>query len=285
MATFVPPVTLYDLLLEAIQFGSDEEAYQAVSEALSRPPAQASKALRTLSHILPDVIRLRKNHLLQYLLQNGVTVIAAAVKMAAGLLYESAKYYLELLFAHGWDINRALSNTEPPVLSIALHDTLLTRWLLATGADPNAHCDMDYTPLSLAVQTAPLSIVELLLQYGRHCHNGHLIYYATQRANINETMQMTELLYQYTKPVDDILWQDATSYCLRAQFLRGTPLYYACIENKVPVALKLLDLGADPDKACMRYNESVGPTPREVAIQNGGVIAERLAGAGGQFVH
>lgn len=116
MATFVPPVTLYDLLLEAIQFGSDEEAYQAVSEALSRPPAQASKALRTLSHILPDVIRLRKNHLLQYLLQNGVTVIAAAVKMAAGLLYESAKYYLELLFAHGWDINRALSNTEPPVL-------------------------------------------------------------------------------------------------------------------------------------------------------------------------
>ncbi|KAK4901419.1 hypothetical protein LTR49_027273 [Elasticomyces elasticus] len=187
-----------------------------------------------------------------------------AVKAAVRLPPEPARFYLALLFSHGRDVNKALSNTEPPILryasltgkvtgliegSTTLHDLSLTHWLLGIGADPTAACDIDYTPLSVAVRTPGLSAVRLLLRHAKHSHNGHLIYHTTQGADTDETAQMIRLLHQHEKPVHQILWQDTKSYCLRAQFLRGIPLFYACRENKALVASTLLALGADPDKA------------------------------------
>lgn len=153
--------------------------------------------------------------------------------------------------------------------SIALYDDSLVHWLLQIGADPNAGCDTDYTPLSVAVNRSSFSIVQLLLHYAQHSHNDHLVYYATQRADVIESTQMIRLLHYYRKPIDDILHQDTKSYPLRAQFLNGTPLYYACKDGKLPTALTLLELGADPDKPCVRWSEIVGPSPRQVALYHG----------------
>lgn len=144
------------------------------------------------------------------------------------------------------------------------------------GADPNASCDTDYTPLSIVVRSSAFPVVRLLWEFAKHSDNGQLAYYAMQREDSNEAANTIRLLHQYDKPIDAILWQDAKSYRLRAQFLRGTPLYYACIEENVPAALALLDLGADPDKPCMRFSHRVGPTPREMAIEKGGAIAARM---------
>jgi ankyrin repeat protein len=117
-------------------------------------------------------------------------------------------------------------------------------------------------------------VIRLLLRRARHSRNGHLVFHATQRTNLSEATRLIRLLYQYGKPVDEILYQDERSYNFRAQFLRGTPLYYACKNGRLPVALTLLDLGADPDKACVRYNEHVGPSSREVVADYGWSIFE-----------
>lgn len=52
-------------------------------------------------------------------------------------------------------------------------------WLVQRGADPNAPCDIDYTPLSVAVKKAPLPVVQLLLRDSQHGHDGHLVFHAT----------------------------------------------------------------------------------------------------------
>ncbi|KAF2211408.1 hypothetical protein CERZMDRAFT_117998 [Cercospora zeae-maydis SCOH1-5] len=275
MDTVILPPSLYDVFLEAIQFDTPEEVLQRVTYHLSPevPPKHSIKAKRALSHLLSEIVRSRKHDLLELLfhafLENNVPVDGKAVKEAVALPLQSATASLTILFELGWGVNQALSNTEPPVLSVALHDVWLVNWLLEKGADPNAACDIDYTPLSVAVRTSPFSLVRLLLQHAQHSHNGHLVYYAMQRADMNESTRMIRLLHEYHKPIDEILYQDARSSRFRAQFLRGTPLYYACSNGELQIALTLLELGANPDKACMRYDQSVGPTPRDIAIHHG----------------
>ncbi|KAF2212344.1 hypothetical protein CERZMDRAFT_112062 [Cercospora zeae-maydis SCOH1-5] len=222
----------------------------------------SKKAKRALTHLLPTIISLDMhdllNLLLATLLEHDIPVNGMAVKAAAALPQDQAIECLEVLFALGWDVNEPLSNTEPPVLSVALHDTSLAHWLLQNGADPNAECDIDYTPLYVAVNRSTMPTVQLLLQYAQHSHNGHLVYHATQRADNLEATKMIKLLHDHHKPIDDIF-----------SIPTGTPLFYACSEDKRPIALTLIELGADPDKPCLRYNEIVGPSPRQVALDHG----------------
>ncbi|CZT25854.1 uncharacterized protein RCC_11523 [Ramularia collo-cygni] len=281
MNAILGPPTLYHVLFESIQFDSPEEVVQRVIYNLRGPAEQAKKARRALSYLLSTIILLGKLDLLKALsdpmLQYGVPVIGTAVKEAATLPFEKATFCLKVLFTLGWDVNQALSNTQPPVLSAALHDASLTHWLLEMGADPNATTDIDCTPLSIAVSRFDFQIVHLLLEHAHQSRNGHLVYYATQRTDPDESVTMIRLLHLYDKPIDEILYQDPKSYRLRAPFLRGTPLYYACVKDRMSVALALVELGADPDKACQRYNESVGPTPRQVAANLGWTLFERKA--------
>ncbi|KAM3417759.1 hypothetical protein BST61_g5988 [Cercospora zeina] len=272
MDIILPP-SLYDILLDAIQFESPEEVVHRVTYNLSLSPEHSQKTKRALSRLLSPIVRLQRHDLLELLfetlVEHGVSVDAMAVKSAVALPLQSATVYLDILFALGWEINAALGNTEPPVLSVALSSLPLVYWLLQKGADPNAACDIDYTPLSVAVKGASIWVVQLMLQYAQHSHNGHLAFYATQRSDTSESTRIIRLLHQHHKPIDETLFQDTKSYRFRGQFLRGTPLYYACKNANLPIALTLLALGANPDKACVRYDEAVGPSPREIATQHG----------------
>jgi hypothetical protein len=120
MDTVVLPPSLYDVFLEAVQFDSPEEVLQRVTYHLGLPPRHSNKAKRALSHILAPIIRLRKHDLLEALfetlLEYGVSVEMSAIKEAVALPFPEATVYLDTLFALGWDINTALSNTEPPIL-------------------------------------------------------------------------------------------------------------------------------------------------------------------------
>lgn len=124
MDTVVLPLSLYDVLLDAIQFDSPEEVLQTVTYYLSLPPEHSEKTKRALSRLLSPIVRLRKDDLLELLfetlIEHGVSVDGMAVKAAVALQLQSATVYLDTLFALGWDVNTPLSNTEPPVLRYVL---------------------------------------------------------------------------------------------------------------------------------------------------------------------
>jgi ankyrin repeat protein len=54
----------------------------------------------------------------------------------------------------------------------------MTIWLLDRGADPNARCDIDYTPLSYAVKYADLPTINFLLRHGGDVRKGQLVHNA-----------------------------------------------------------------------------------------------------------
>ncbi|KAM3417758.1 hypothetical protein BST61_g5988 [Cercospora zeina] len=120
MDIILPP-SLYDILLDAIQFESPEEVVHRVTYNLSLSPEHSQKTKRALSRLLSPIVRLQRHDLLELLfetlVEHGVSVDAMAVKSAVALPLQSATVYLDILFALGWEINAALGNTEPPVLS------------------------------------------------------------------------------------------------------------------------------------------------------------------------
>lgn len=50
--------------------------------------------------------------------------------------------------------------------SNAIEDDDMVTWLLDHGADPNRQSAIDLTPLSYAVERAPISVIELMLTRG-----------------------------------------------------------------------------------------------------------------------
>ncbi|KAK0280187.1 hypothetical protein LTR35_008338 [Friedmanniomyces endolithicus] len=269
-----PPFGLYDRLLEQIQFDREEGVCESIDDLLHQQGPLAKKAIRVLPHLMPTIIRLDKLDLLGLLLQNGIAINAEAVRAAAEQPLKRAKAYLDLLFAHGWDINRALGGSEPPVLSTALNSPPLVRWLIAQGADPNATSEqLDITSITMAVQEQDYQTVELLLQHAGHQQNGYLVHSALQRVNDVEALEMLDLLSRYRRPIDEIQWQDEKSIVYRGCFSCGTPLYYACLWKKWHFALALVKLGADPDRASVKDGQPYGQTPREILVEEGAALA------------
>lgn len=84
-------------------------------DLLHEPGEEAREKAWALSILLPNIIRHEMYELLLLLLRRGATVGGQAVKLAAGRP-SNATYYLDTLVVHGWDINRALSEYEVPVL-------------------------------------------------------------------------------------------------------------------------------------------------------------------------
>lgn len=127
MDTIVLPLSLYDIFLDAVQFDSPEEVLQRVEYHLRRGPEHSVEAKHALSHLLAPIVTFRKHDLLELLfetlLENGITVHATAVKAAVALPLPFAAVYFDKLFALGWDVNTALSNSEPPVSSYVCSNT------------------------------------------------------------------------------------------------------------------------------------------------------------------
>lgn len=152
----------------------------------------------------------------------------------------------------------------------------LIAWFLSNGADPNATCQMDITPLSDAVALAPYSIVERML---KHCPptavlRGQLLHFAAGRYIPEDCDAILQLVLQRCPTdINALMYEDhAFSYEVRKIVGLGTPLHGAARVGRLSTIRILIAHGADID-----IRDSCGNTALEVAEREGHLaVADEL---------
>ncbi|KAF2491383.1 ankyrin, partial [Lophium mytilinum] len=169
---------------------------------------------------------------------------------------------LHLLLQYGWDINQPRLRNEPPMLSIPLctSDREMVEWLLNHGADPNARCAWDFTPMSLAIYQAPLELIDYVFSRGGDARCGQLLQWAVIREK-PDALDVVRRVVQRGAPINEVKYErEPTVYWEREPFGLGTPLHRAAEFRKRDVVKYLLEQEADPLKL-----DSKGKTPRFLA--------------------
>lgn len=144
-------------------------------------------------------------------------------------------------------------------------DESLVSWFLSHGADPNARCQMDITPLSTAAGCAPFPIVQQLLA---HCppgtlFQGQLLHWAARRQS-DDANQVVSLILERCQPdVNGVFYNDDPfSYELQKVTGLGTALHEVAKMGQPRVADLLLQTGTD-----ISIRDSCGNTALETAKQ------------------
>lgn len=136
-------------------------------------------------------------------------------------------------------------------------------WFLDNGADPDIPCKIDFTALSIAVQHAPLEIVQLLVTHTKNDrpHNGQLLHHAAVRS-AESREEVLQLVSQVTSTgINDIYYQNhAFSFGMYAFLGLGTALHGVAQEGRADVAAALLARGAS-----LEIRNTLGRTAVEVA--------------------
>ena len=128
--------------------------------------------------------------------------------------------------------------------SDALLDRDLTKWLLENGADPNARCYCDVTPLSIVASFALLEVIQLLFMYGASAKHGAPLYCAVQAERLNEIL--TFLIDKGAAINERTFENDVISHNHYADFYPwGTPLHEAATKQNDRIFNLLLSNGAD----------------------------------------
>ncbi|KAL2408448.1 hypothetical protein ABEF93_003514 [Exophiala dermatitidis] len=204
-------------------------------------------------------LAIRNGHkaVVEYLLRQGVSVDINHIQAA---IVNKDKRVLELFLGYGWDINKPMEWAVPPPLALAVEDADLVTWFLSHGANPDAGCQLDLTPLSYAVQYAPLDIIKTLFDHGGSVRTGQLLHYAVRRDQ-PDILEVLAYLLNKGASVNDVMYQHhPDSYRLQQAFGLGTPLHEAAQLGKLEVIRFLLEHGADPNVV-----DSLGQTVLERA--------------------
>ncbi|TKA57306.1 hypothetical protein B0A55_11464 [Friedmanniomyces simplex] len=155
---------------------------------------------------------------------------------------------LDILLQGGWDINAAIEWCVPPALAFAVEDAALTNWFLQRGADPNAKCFLDITPLSAAVQYASIATIRKLFEHGGSITDGQLLHYAVLRDR-EERVEVIRYLVSKGSQVNAVLYQDSPrSFEQRKALGLGTPLHAAAERGDLSVVHTLITMSADPSQ-------------------------------------
>jgi ankyrin repeat protein len=134
----------------------------------------------------------------------------------------------------------------------------MTTWLLDHEADPNRQCLLDLTPLSLAVESAPISIINLMLSRGGDVRRGQLLHHAVERRS--EAIEVLKLLIEKGAPINTTIYEDHPSWALFHFMDLGTPLHRAVELGKADVVSYLVRNGAK-----LSIKDGKGRTPLECA--------------------
>ena len=120
----------------------------------------------------------------------------------------------------------------------------MVTWLLDHGADPNRQCVIDLTPFSLAVESAPISVIRLILSRGGDVRKGQLLHHAIERhADIIDVLR---LLVERGAPINATMYENHYPSRALFQFMGlGTALHKASALGKDDVVRFLISKGAD----------------------------------------
>lgn len=141
------------------------------------------------------------------------------------------------------------------------NDRALTEWFLEHGADPNATCAWDLTPMSQAMRRAPLDIIKILFDRGGDLKQGQLLHHAVLREGPDD-LELVGLLLDIGLPINEIQYQNCPQTFEECYaFALGTPLHYAAEKGKPELVSLLLQRGADPS-----LKNTKGRTGLETAI-------------------
>nr|POF13268.1 ankyrin repeat and sam domain-containing protein 1a [Quercus suber] len=253
----------------------NENAETANAEALchagdvSAGIASITQLLQTGTHVqslrfcLLGAVLSESEDLVRVLLDAGVPISIVDVKPAIRL---KSLPTLSLFLQHGWKINEEEAWCLPSLLSYAMEtdpDEPLVSWFLSNGADPNAKCEMDITPLSTAVECAPMPIVKQLFA---HCPSstlfrGQLLHWAARRTS-DDANDVVQLVLERCRPDLNKTWyeDDVFSYEVRKIVGIGTALHEAARVGQASVVRTLLQEGTD-----VSIRNSRGNTALEVA--------------------
>jgi ankyrin repeat protein len=130
---------------------------------------------------------------------------------------------------------------------VALNNRQLCEWVLSHGADPNARCTFERTPLSVAVGWASRDIIDLLLQHGGSVESGQLLHCAVDWLKPG-CAEIIQLLLGKGCDINAIKYQNHRgSYDFYSVLLSlGTSLHEAADSGRSTVVKFLLANGADP---------------------------------------
>ncbi|KGO42211.1 hypothetical protein PEX1_025730 [Penicillium expansum] len=195
-----------------------------------------------LSGVMTQAIKLGRTCFVKELLRHEVPLFPIYISEAINAK-ENAKDILESLLENGWDINQPMGAMHPPILSDALDDLEMTTWLLDHGADPNRRCNIDFTPLSYAIEHASLPIVNLLLNRGGDVTKGQVLHHAVARES--DAVEVLKLLIAQGAPINGIMYRDHQPSWDMYLFMGETPLHKAVFLRKVDVIHYLLGEGAE----------------------------------------
>lgn len=204
---------------------------------------------------------------LAYLCQQGYKVcvtFARSVACRASVMKSTA--CLEVFLAHGWDINAADSNVDPPLMGEFVEDQDLVCWFLDHGALPNATASKrDITPLSHACHRGSLETIKLMFQRGGSTARGELLNMASQRTD-NDAVPILQYLFDHgdTK-VNDTWREHEFKTDIYAGDNNAAPLHHAARVGNIYTVAWLLDHGADP----LRRSKCIvgcGTTPLDSAV-------------------
>ncbi|EME45879.1 hypothetical protein DOTSEDRAFT_126046 [Dothistroma septosporum NZE10] len=200
-----------------------------------------------------------------FLLSRKVKLVEEHIKIAT---YAQNTEILEILLTYGWDINSQLGPAYPSAMAMVVPDYDLTLWFLEHGADPNTVCDLDLTPLSVAVQGAPIDVIRLLFSRGGSVSFGQLLHYAVRR-DIQDQDEVVQLILDKKPLINNVMYQGLECYFLQRAFGLGTPLHEAVERGKLDIARMLLDHGANP-----LIRDSLGKTARDRATKLQGKVRD-----------
>ncbi|KAK0270185.1 hypothetical protein LTR35_001066 [Friedmanniomyces endolithicus] len=255
----------YDVDVERLEVAAtvgDLEAVESIMDKIKRSEG-AQRATVPSGSALMFAVDHGRNDVVDILLGEGLTVHTTHVKVAT---INKDTAVLELLFTHGWDINNSIEWCVPPALAFAVEDPALVDWFLANGADPNARCLLDMTPLSAAVEFASLPTIQRLVDHGGSVTCGQLMHYALRRKS-DDRLQVMEFLLQQPSPppISKLMCQDEPWWFESQKvFGLGTPLHDAAASGDLDAVRFLIAKGSDPS-----IKDSLGKLAIEKAHKHG----------------
>ena len=147
---------------------------------------------------------------------------------------------------------------------MAIKDIKLILWFLSHGANPNATCGLDITPLSIAVRDAPFENIRILFDHGGSIEHGQLLHFAVVRG-LPDRIEVLDYLLDKGASINSLMYENsADSYEQERLSGLGTPLHSAAAMGRLDMVDILLLRGANP-----RIENSLGKLAIEEAEYHG----------------